>query len=147
MNEQNTKFNTAFVIAFTSWLLVKAVHWRNSWKAKKTNTHNPKQSSTECCFAEWSTSIPFTMFVRIFINMASLFAGAVIHGGQYSISISSLQSINQPWQFQKLRRAFSKEVKTKKRLEALDFTELDWNFRGELNVYGKLLSCQTLNFL
>ena len=102
MNEQNTKFNTASVyIPFKSWLLVKAVqelqiflHWRNSSKAKETKTRTPKQSSTECRFAEWSTSIPFTLFVRIFINMASLFTAVVIHDDQFSIYINSLhQSI------------------------------------------------------
>ena len=102
MNEQNTKFNTASVyIPFKSWLLVKAVqelqifrHWRNSSKAKKTKTCTPKQSSTECRFAEWSTSIPFTLFVPIFIKMALLFTAVVIHGDQFSIYINSLhQSI------------------------------------------------------
>ena len=126
MNKQNTKFNTAFVIPFKSWLLVKAVqelqifrHWRNSSKAKKTKTHTPKQSSTECRFAEWSTTIPFTLFVRIIYQLlVSLFTAVVIHGDQFSIYINSTAFINrQPWQFQKLRRAFSKEVK-KKRLKA-----------------------------
>ena len=101
MNEQNTKFNIAFVIPFKSWLLVKAVqelqiffHWRNSSKAKKTKTHTPKQSSTECRFAEWSTTIPFTFFVRIFINMVSLFTAVIIHGDQFSIYINSTAFIN-----------------------------------------------------
>ena len=95
MNEQNTKFNTASVIPFKSLLLVKAVqelqiflHWRNSSKAKKTKTRTPKQSSTECRFAEWSTSIPFTLFVRIFINMASLFTAVVIHADHQSITLA-----------------------------------------------------------
>lgn len=91
----------SFVVPFKSWLLDKAVqalqiflHGRNSSKAKKTKTHTPKQSSTECRFAEWSTSIPLTLFVRIFIIIASLFAGAVIHGRQFSISINSLSLID-----------------------------------------------------
>ena len=70
-----------------------------------------KQSSTECRFAEWSTTIPFALFVRIFMNMTwRRYLRLLLFMLINSAFISTTFINRQPWQFQKLRRAFSKEV-------------------------------------
>ena len=123
MNKTRSSTQLSLFLLSRDFLLklfkVTYIHWRNSSKAKKTNenTHTPNQSSTECRFTEWSTSIQFTLFVRIFINMASLFTAVVIHGDQFSISINSLRqstTLAVPETEESLLR------RSKKRLKALD---------------------------
>lgn len=114
----------SFVVPFKSWLLDKAVqalqiflHGRNSSKAKKTKTHTPKQSSTECRFA-WMVDLNSTHLVcsHIYHHCVAICGRCY---SWWSIQHFYQQPFfnRQPWQFQKLRRAFSKEVNRLKALE------------------------------